>query len=344
MPQDYYKLLGVGEDASQEEIKKAYRKLANKHHPDKQLNKTVAEQKENEQRFKEIVEAYDTLSDPVKRSQYDKGGFFNSSSANADDMDQESWDSMKDWFAQAFQHANTHRENVKENARQFRDVFEEMRKATFDFGQGGKKSEPESTKYGFQDAEFEEMKRRFQENRRASAIPNLNVFLSNTNTYIDSGTKSLFKDVFVDFETAFFGGQVEVPVYEGNERNAEEKFGAIVVKVPPLTKTGNFLKVSKKGYWHLGERVDLYLNLIVLEKIYELTVSPFDILLGNTVSLDLLGGKVKINLDNLKDKISKPITLKVKDYPVKVQLEPNWNLTNDETNKALIKKLAEKFV
>jgi curved DNA-binding protein len=65
---DFYEILGVGRDASAEEIRKAYRKLARKHHPD--VNKDDGA----EERFKEISEAYDVLSDPDKRQQYDRFG------------------------------------------------------------------------------------------------------------------------------------------------------------------------------------------------------------------------------------------------------------------------------
>jgi molecular chaperone DnaJ len=65
---DYYKILGVGKNASDEEIKKAYRKLARKYHPD-----TNAGDKQAEERFKEISQANDVLSDPDKRKQYDRG-------------------------------------------------------------------------------------------------------------------------------------------------------------------------------------------------------------------------------------------------------------------------------
>lgn len=66
MSKDYYNTLGVGKDASDEEIKKAYRKMAHKYHPDKAGG--------DEARFKEVNEAYQVLSDKEKRSQYDQFG------------------------------------------------------------------------------------------------------------------------------------------------------------------------------------------------------------------------------------------------------------------------------
>jgi len=66
---DYYEVLGVGRTASTEEIKKAYRQLALKYHPDKNPNN-----KEAEEKFKEAAEAYAVLSDQQKRAQYDQFG------------------------------------------------------------------------------------------------------------------------------------------------------------------------------------------------------------------------------------------------------------------------------
>jgi len=69
MPKDYYKILGVPRNATQEEIKRAYRRLALKYHPDRNRGN-----KEAEEKFKEINEAYAVLSDPEKRRQYDRFG------------------------------------------------------------------------------------------------------------------------------------------------------------------------------------------------------------------------------------------------------------------------------
>src|SRR6187402_1143180 len=76
---DYYKILGVKKDAKADEIKKAYRRLARKHHPDVNPNDKVSEDK-----FKEVQEAYDILSDDKKRKVFDRFGYY------ADNLDPDS--------------------------------------------------------------------------------------------------------------------------------------------------------------------------------------------------------------------------------------------------------------
>lgn len=87
---DYYEVLGVDKSATEDEIKKAYRKIAIKYHPDRN-----PDDKDAEQKFKEAAEAYDVLHDPQKRQQYDQFGFnapgggfggFSSGGMNMDDI------------------------------------------------------------------------------------------------------------------------------------------------------------------------------------------------------------------------------------------------------------------
>ncbi|MDD5571413.1 MAG: DnaJ domain-containing protein, partial [Bacteroidales bacterium] len=85
---DYYEVLGVSKNASETEIKKAYRQLALKYHPDRNPNN-----KEAEEKFKEAAEAYDVLSDQQKRNKYDQfghsgmsGGFDSGFNMSTDDI------------------------------------------------------------------------------------------------------------------------------------------------------------------------------------------------------------------------------------------------------------------
>ncbi len=101
MKQDFYKVLGIGKDASAGEIKKAYRKQAIKYHPDKNPG-----DQEAEANFKKAAEAYEVLSDPQKKAQYDQyghaafenGGFGGGGSMNMDDI----FSQFGDIFGSAF--------------------------------------------------------------------------------------------------------------------------------------------------------------------------------------------------------------------------------------------------
>ena len=91
---DYYAILGVARDASEKEIKDAYRKLAIEYHPDKQVDKTDSEKKKAEEKFKEITEAYSVLSDKNKREQYDSYETMGSSQAD--------WYTMNEFIRNGF--------------------------------------------------------------------------------------------------------------------------------------------------------------------------------------------------------------------------------------------------
>ena len=106
---NYYDILGVADTASQEEIKKAYKKMAIKYHPDKQTNKTEEEKKTYEEKFKEISEAYEVLTNKEK---YMSNGprFSNHEFMNPNDLFEQLFKNMN-----INQHANFMHINVPMN-------------------------------------------------------------------------------------------------------------------------------------------------------------------------------------------------------------------------------------
>jgi len=106
---DYYEIMGVSRDATQDEIKKSYRKLARKYHPD------VSDDPQAEERFKEVGEAYEVLKDPEKRVAYDQLGA--QWQAGQDFRPPPDWD-------QGFEHSGAG--NSQAEAEQFSDFFESL--------------------------------------------------------------------------------------------------------------------------------------------------------------------------------------------------------------------------
>lgn len=84
---DYYEVLGISKDATDQDIKSSFRKLSRKWHPDMQSSKTDAEKKDAEEKFKEIAEAYEVLSDKSKRANYDQFGFEGQNNFSSSGMD-----------------------------------------------------------------------------------------------------------------------------------------------------------------------------------------------------------------------------------------------------------------
>ncbi len=114
---DYYKIMNVGKDASQDEIKRAYRKLARKYHPD------VSKESDAEERFKEVGEAYEVLKDPEKRTAYDQLG-------TNWKAGQQGFQPPPDWDAGFEFHGGGYTDRAT-GAEQFSDFFESL------FGKAG---------------------------------------------------------------------------------------------------------------------------------------------------------------------------------------------------------------
>ncbi len=121
---DYYKIIGVSKDASQEDIKKAFRKLAVKYHPDKNPGDKKAEEK-----FKEISEANEVLSDPAKRKKYDDMG-----------SNWQQYQQQGDQFAGQRQHSRGRQQDFGQGgSHDFSDFFESFFGSSFSgFEQGGR--------------------------------------------------------------------------------------------------------------------------------------------------------------------------------------------------------------
>ncbi len=99
MKKDYYEILGVSRNATPEEIKKSYRRLAIKYHPDKNLH----DKKNAEEKFKEAAEAYEVLGNPEKRSRYDKFGHSGVRNSAGGSMNMEDiFSNFGDIFSDAF--------------------------------------------------------------------------------------------------------------------------------------------------------------------------------------------------------------------------------------------------
>ena len=130
MAKDYYQILGVGKNASAEEIKKAFRQLAHQHHPDKAGG--------NEQKFKEINEAYQVLSNEQKRSQYDQyGQTFEQARSQGGFAGFEGFRDFSD-FASAFRNGGG---NASFEFGDLGDVFGDL------FGMGGGRGRPRGNRH-----------------------------------------------------------------------------------------------------------------------------------------------------------------------------------------------------
>src|SRR5208283_742671 len=120
MAEDYYRVLGVARTASQDEIKKAYRKLARKHHPDVNQGNKAAEEK-----FKQLSGAFEVLSDPKKRALYDEFG---------EDAAKMGFDPKKADAYRAYREQATHRPpEGPDGGFDFSDIFGDL----FNRGEGG---------------------------------------------------------------------------------------------------------------------------------------------------------------------------------------------------------------
>ncbi len=299
---DYYTILGVPKSASQEEIKKGYRKLAHQYHPDKQGG--------DEAKFKEINTAYQVLSDPKKRSQYDQfgsaegfaggqgGGFdgfdfgqgFGNFSGNINIED------IFDLFGGAF---GGQRREKQEYSNRGRDIGVNLTVSLYDVARGATK-EVELTK----DAVCQECK-------GSGGTGSIDCPVCKGEGEIKETTRSLFGNFSRVSICHNCHGTCKIPKVicnvckgEGKKRGKKE----IEIKIPAGINSGDSLILRGEGEagYRGGNAGDLYVKITVTpDKIfkrvgnditYQMSIKLTDALLGARLSVPTLDGEKGVEI------------------------------------------------
>jgi curved DNA-binding protein len=251
---DYYSILGVPENAGDQEIKKAFRKLAFKHHPDT----NPGNEKQAEERFKEINEAYAVLGDKIKRQQYDlarKGGF-----AGAGYGDYRY--SQQDIFRDAFSNQAT----IDELARMFAQAglrFDpEFLNRVFFTGGSGFRFHSASSQSGQRVYTY---KPNWFERQLIKVVNKISSFvfrkLLGADFYpLDRRSLDFHTELELSADEAAGGGEKEINYKRGN-RNKK-----IMVKIPPGVKSGTRIRLKGMGLTDNKKSGDLYLHIKIVRR------------------------------------------------------------------------------
>ena len=261
---DYYKILGLSKNASKDEIKKAYRNLARKYHPDHN-----PDNKEAEEKFKEIQEAHEVLSDEEKRKTYDMFG-----SAEFRPGGQTTWRRQGDPSGGAYQYTYS-----SQDFPGFEDIFKDI----FGFG-----SEP-----------------RARRTRGRGAGDSFRDIFSRSSREQTTKGKDLEYQIEIDFDTAIKGGVRDITINRQKLNNVNTE--KLSVKIPPGVSTGSKIRVQGKGESATrGKQGDLYLRIKVKshpifkrrqDDIYlELPITVYEAALGKQVDVPTIDGTAKVSI------------------------------------------------
>ncbi len=287
---DYYKILGVDKNSDKKEIRKKYRKLARKYHPD--LNKG---NKDAEKRFKEVQEAYEVLSDPKKREQYDKLGS-NWDGGAADDIFRQYYQQQRQGGDQqgfGGQRVYTFHSGGGNDDGPFSDFFKAF------FGNGAKGSNVEDIFSRFQGSQ--------NMHDRSGEINNgfENMRFQNASNYQQfHGSESPGESVLettISLREAYSGTQRRVTLSLNGNGTPQRK--TINAKIPPGVRDGS--KVRIKAPMGQGTQ-DVYLKINIAEDsqftlkgndvVCELPIRISQAINGDTLEVPTLSGKAKMKI------------------------------------------------
>ncbi|MGC8828847.1 MAG: DnaJ C-terminal domain-containing protein [Verrucomicrobiia bacterium] len=262
---DYYEILGVPRDATEEEIKKAFRKLARQYHPDVAKDKKAAEEK-----FKEINEAYEVLSNPETRKKYDALG---AAWRNGEQFGQQypGWQGGRWTSPDGTTHYEFHFGGTG-----YSDFFERF------FSGGGRFSGFEDLLSSFGGGNDGAGTAEETETRRRGA--------------------DIEGNIMVTLEEALKGSIRTISLERFSPETGQKEVHTFKVRIPAGVKDGQLIRVPGKGHKGSGGGApgDLYLRVrfaahpdfkVVGNDIYyELELAPWDAVLGKTVSIPTLDG------------------------------------------------------
>jgi curved DNA-binding protein len=282
---DYYKIIGVDKNASQDEIKKAYRKLAMKYHPDRNQDNKKAEEK-----FKQVTEANEVLSDPEKRKKYDSlgsnwkqyqsqgqgfddfysnygsagGGTQYSYSGNLDDLFG-NISGFSDFFESFFgrsgspggQQSRRSRKGQDFEATLYIPLIEVYNGTTKEISVGGKRVRVRIAP-GTKDGKKLRLKGLGNEGMNGGEKGDLYLTLKiEKDPYFDLDGNNLYYDLYVDLYTAVLGGKKQVITLGGKTIN---------ITIPKGTDSGKVLRLKGLGFPTLENR-KIYGDLLVRIKV-----------------------------------------------------------------------------
>ena len=307
MPKDYYDVLGVVKSASEIEIKKAYRKLALKYHPDRAPE---SKKKEYEKKFKEISQAYGVLSDKDKKAQYDQYGHVPDGSSFGQDFSQNDFHSFHDAFGGR---------DIFEDLG-FGKIFEQM--FGFEAGHG------RTTQYG-QDIVLDidiDLKDAFDGMKKEVELRKMTICsecdgkggknFKKCSTCQGAGyeqvrSNSLFGVFIQQRPCSQCSGQGEMPEKKCSQCSGQgriKKTEKIKVTIPPGIEHGQILKLSGRGEAALygGQPGDLFVNIHIKPHkdfqrkqgnlYYRLVINFTQAVLGDKIEIETLDERVNLKI------------------------------------------------